>query len=102
MAVLSDNARRVLDARYFQRDENDRVTEDWDALCERVSHGVAEAERAFGCEPGPVAEAFRGALQRLEFLPNSPTLMNAGTPNGQLAACSCCRWTTRSRASSRR
>ncbi len=87
MTPLSANALRVLEARYFRRDENDRVVEDWEALCRRVAHGVAEAEHAFGAEPGPVAEAFFDTLLRCEFLPNSPTLMNAGTPNGQLSAC---------------
>jgi ribonucleoside-diphosphate reductase alpha chain len=84
---LSDNARRVLEARYLQRDERGRVTEDWDGLVARVAGGVAEAERGLGGDAARWADAFRETIARLEFLPNSPTLMNAGTDVGQLAAC---------------
>jgi ribonucleoside-diphosphate reductase alpha chain len=87
MAWLSENARRVLEARYLQRDEDGVFLEDFEGLCERVASAVAEAETEFGGPAAEVAEQFRGALSRLEFLPNSPTLMNAGTPVGQLAAC---------------
>jgi len=87
MQPLSANALRVLEARYFRKDETGRVIEDWDGLCDRVARGVAEAERDFGSDPEPAADLFRGAIARREFLPNSPTLMNAGTDVGQLAAC---------------
>ncbi len=85
--ALSANAIRVLEARYLLKDETGRVVEDFDGLCTRVARAVAEAERAFGTEPEPWFERFREVLHRLEFLPNSPTLMNAGTSVGQLAAC---------------
>ncbi len=85
--VLSENARRVLEARYLRRDETGAVLEDFGDLCSRVAAGVAEAEREFGGDAPVVAEGFREALVRREFLPNSPTLMNAGTSVGQLAAC---------------
>jgi ribonucleoside-diphosphate reductase alpha chain len=87
MALLTENARQVLEARYLVRDEAGRVVEDFEELCRRVAGAVAAAEAEFGGHPEPVAEAFFGALSRLEFLPNSPCLMNAGTPLGQLAAC---------------
>jgi len=87
MPELTENARRVLEARYLARDEAGALIEDFEGLCARVAGSVAAAESGFGRPVGPVAEAFRGALERLEFLPNSPTLMNAGTPLGQLAAC---------------
>lgn len=87
MEPLSDNARRVLEARYFARNEVGRPLEDWDGLCDRVARAVAEAERAFGGDAAAHAASFREAMARCEFLPNSPTLMNAGTPVGQLAAC---------------
>ncbi len=87
MRELTENAWRVLEARYLARDDSGALTEDFAGLCQRVTAGVAEAEGAFGGPVEPVAEAFRGAMERLEFLPNSPTLMNAGTPLGQLAAC---------------
>ena len=87
MPALSKNATRVLEARYLLKDETGRVVEGFDDLCTRVAGAVAEAERAFGGAPEPWFDRFREAIHRLEFLPNSPTLMNAGTPVGQLAAC---------------
>jgi len=87
MAGLSANARRVLEARYLQRDAAGRLIEDFEGLCERVATSVAVAEADFGGDGGEVAERFFDVLSRREFLPNSPTLMNAGTPSGQLAAC---------------
>ena len=56
-------------------------------MLERVATAVAEPARAFGQDPGPWAERFLARMQALEFLPNSPTLMNAGIAGGQLAAC---------------
>ena len=87
MLPLSPNAQRVLEARYLLRDAGGRALEDFQGLCDRVAGAVAGAEREFGADEQATAEAFAGALARREFLPNSPTLMNAGTPIGQLAAC---------------
>lgn len=87
MDALSDSARRVLDARYLVRDEEGRVVETWEELCQRVARAVAGAEAEFGGEAARWEDAFLGLLRRREFLPNSPTLMNAGTPLGQLSAC---------------
>lgn len=87
MVRLSENARRVLEARYLLRDENNVLVEDFEALCARVAAAVAEAEREHGVDLPALTERFRSALSDREFLPNSPTLMNAGTPVGQLAAC---------------
>ncbi len=83
----SPNSQRVLEARYLLRDSGGRILEDFEGLCDRVAGAVAGAEREFGGDEPAVAEAFATALARREFLPNSPTLMNAGTPIGQLAAC---------------
>jgi ribonucleoside-diphosphate reductase alpha chain len=87
MRELSANALRVLEARYLARDEAGRLVEDFEGLCRRVARGVAAAEEEFGGEADRVEEAFHALLLRREFLPNSPALMNAGTPLGQLAAC---------------
>jgi ribonucleoside-diphosphate reductase alpha chain len=87
MPTLTQNATRVLEARYLLKDESGRVIEGFDGLCARVAGAVAEAERSFGGSPEAWFDPFREAIHRLEFLPNSPTLMNAGTPVGQLAAC---------------
>ncbi|HEY8505796.1 MAG TPA: ribonucleotide reductase N-terminal alpha domain-containing protein, partial [Gemmataceae bacterium] len=86
---LTDNARRVLEARYLRRDSSGNLTETPAGLFRRVARGVAQAEVAFGGAAAAAEweEAFHAALTALEFLPNSPTLMNAGTPLGQLSAC---------------
>ncbi|MCO5165632.1 MAG: adenosylcobalamin-dependent ribonucleoside-diphosphate reductase [Planctomycetes bacterium] len=81
------HALRVLEARYLRRDERGEVVETPLALLWRVARAVAAAEAAHGGDPEAQARAFYEALARLEFLPNSPTLMNAGRPRGQLSAC---------------
>ncbi len=83
--TLGDNARAVLERRYLLRDDRGALMEDPAGLFRRVARSVAEAEA--GAERAPWAERFEARLAALEFLPNSPTLMNAGRPHGQLAAC---------------
>jgi len=84
---LSENALRVLRARYLVRDEGGRLAEDWEGLCRRVAGTVAAAEEGLGGDVHRTEEAFAALLRDRRFLPNSPTLMNAGTSLGQLAAC---------------
>lgn len=81
------HALRVLEARYLRKDERGEVVETPAALLWRVARAVAAAEAAHGGDPEAQARTFYEALARLEFLPNSPTLMNAGRPRGQLSAC---------------
>ncbi len=86
---LSTTARRVLEARYLRRDGMRRLVETPDALLARVARAVAHAELLLGSARA-AAEwegVFHRLLTSLDFLPNSPALMNAGTPLGQLAAC---------------
>lgn len=88
-ATLTDNALAVLRARYLVR-EAGVVVERPEQLFRRVARHIAAAEAAFGASADDVAEAehaFERMMSALEFLPNSPTLMNAGRPLGQLAAC---------------
>lgn len=88
-ATLTDNALAVLRARYLAR-ENGVVVETPEQLFRRVARHVAAIETSLGYSEGEVAEArasFERMMSALEFLPNSPTLMNAGRPLGQLAAC---------------
>jgi ribonucleoside-diphosphate reductase alpha chain len=85
MIPPSDNARRVLEARYLRRDAGGHPIEDFAGLCRRVARAVAEAGGRG--EAAAWAERYEGALLARDFLPNSPTLMNAGTSLGQLAAC---------------
>lgn len=86
---LTDNAKRVLETRYLLRDDSGQITESADELFRRVARGVARAEDRFG--GGQVREhweqEFLQLMLALDFLPNSPTLMNAGTSAGQLSAC---------------
>ena len=89
LAPLTDNALAVLRARYLARDGG-VVVETPDQLFHRVAQHVAAAETAMGYSAAEVAAAqavFERMMSSLEFLPNSPTLMNAGRPLGQLAAC---------------
>jgi ribonucleoside-diphosphate reductase alpha chain len=89
MPNLTTNARRVLEARYLIRDAERRIVETPQELFERVARAVAHAELLLG-NAGQTAyweEQFYRVLASLDFLPNSPTLMNAGTPLGQLSAC---------------
>jgi ribonucleoside-diphosphate reductase alpha chain len=85
VALLSENARAVLERRYLLRDDSGAVTESPEGLFRRVARAVAEAEPA--AERAALAERLEARLAALELLPNSPTLMNAGRPAGQLAAC---------------
>jgi ribonucleoside-diphosphate reductase alpha chain len=84
---LASNALEVLRARYLAKDDRGRIVEAPAEMFARVATHVAAVERRYGGDPGAAAEAFYDAMARLEFLPNSPTLMNAGTRLGQLAAC---------------
>ncbi|MDW8221460.1 MAG: adenosylcobalamin-dependent ribonucleoside-diphosphate reductase [Gemmatales bacterium] len=86
---LTPNAVRVLEARYLRRDPQGRIVESPEELFARVARAVAQAELYYGSarQARQYEEAFLDAMMRLDFLPNSPTLMNAGTPLGQLSAC---------------
>ncbi len=84
--ALTDNARTVLERRYLLR-ENGVLRETAGGLLTRVTDALAKAETKYGADASGFASALRAHLQRLEMLPNSPTLMNAGKPGGQLAAC---------------
>jgi ribonucleoside-diphosphate reductase alpha chain len=85
---LSLNAAVVLRERYLLRDESGQVRESAAEMMERVARHVAAPEDAFErSSSGRWAEAFAAMLKRLDFLPNSPTLMNAGTRLGLLSGC---------------
>lgn len=84
---LSVNAAKVLQARYLQKNEKGEVIETPRQMMERVARAVAKVDELYREDVARAEEEFLRALLRLEFLPNSPTLMNAGTPLGQLSAC---------------
>ena len=87
---LSLNAVEVLKRRYLLKDEQGNVIESPSQMFERVATAIARAELNYGKSQEEVKEIERRfylLMRNLEFLPNSPTLMNAGTELGQLAAC---------------
>lgn len=86
---LTNNALVVLEKRYLIRDENGKPAETVDGLFERVANAVAEPDFKYGGDASRAgaAKEFLAMMRNLEFLPNSPTLMNAGRPLGQLSAC---------------
>lgn len=87
---LSLPAQEVLKARYLLRNlQSGRTIETPEQLFQRVAQAVARAEKAWGGKPAEThwRHQFFEMLSQLKFLPNSPTLMNAGTPQGQLSAC---------------
>ena len=89
-APISDNALDVMEKRYFLRDHHGKILEDVQSMWRRVANAVAEGDRIHGANPRRVertAERFYRLIASLDFLPNSPTLMNAGTKQGTLSAC---------------
>lgn len=87
---LSPNALKVLEKRYLKKDEEGKVVETPENLFLRVARSVAAADSGYGKSPEDVRSLegdFYAMLASLEFLPNSPTLMNAGRRLGQLSAC---------------
>lgn len=88
--AVSENASVVLEKRYLARDEQGRVVETPAGMFGRIARYVASADFGYGASAAEVAASatrFYEIMASLEFIPNSPTLMNAGRPLGQLAAC---------------
>lgn len=87
---LSENAIKVLEKRYLKRDINGVCTETPEELFQRVAKAIAAGDLIFGKsqeEVDNLAEKFYTTIVNRYFMPNSPTLMNAGRELGQLAAC---------------
>jgi ribonucleoside-diphosphate reductase alpha chain len=84
---LTENALKVLRARYLIRDEKGTITETPEEMFRRVSRTVASVEADYGEQPDKWEEKFFNIMSHLLFLPNTPTLINAGKDLGQLAAC---------------
>ncbi len=84
---LTVNAISVLQKRYLRKDEEGKVIETPAQMFRRVAKAVASVDNLYGLDVRKSEEEFYGLMANLEFLPNSPTLMNAGTRLGQLSAC---------------
>lgn len=91
MLKLTQNALTILEKRYLQKKDG-KAIETPEDLFGRVARAIAEAEKIFDPsmnegEINKITQKFYSLMANLDFLPNSPTLMNAGKPLGQLAAC---------------
>ncbi len=86
---LTSLAKEVFEQRYLARNYRGEIIETPSQLFSRVAQVVAEADRLFdaGASVADTAQRFEEAMTSFSFLPNSPCLMNAGRPLGQLAAC---------------
>ena len=87
--IISGNAKTVLERRYLRKDDQGRPIETPSDMFHRVAHHIAQAEKNYG-DPDAVDKmeaVFYRMMTEFRFLPNSPTLMNAGRRLGQLAAC---------------
>ena len=84
---LSVNAIKVLEERYLMKNEEGKIIETPTLLFRRVAKAIAKEDAKYDMDPKKTEENFFSALCNLEFLPNSPTLMNAGRDLQQLSAC---------------
>ena len=87
--IFSDPALQVLARRILRRDERETPMESPEGMFWRVAREIAKVERNYisEAEVEQVSESFYQMMSSLDFLPNSPTLVNAGLPGGQLAGC---------------
>ncbi|MBN1386438.1 adenosylcobalamin-dependent ribonucleoside-diphosphate reductase [Candidatus Woesearchaeota archaeon] len=84
---FTENALHVLEKRYLLKDEEGNLKETPEELVRRVARNIATADKNYGQDPKQSEEKFYSMMANLEFLPNTPTLMNAGTEIQQLSAC---------------
>lgn len=87
MINLTKTSLKVLEERYLLKNERGEVVETPEEMFRRVAREVASADEMYGFDSYETEELFYSVMRNLEFLPNSPTLMNAGTPINQLSAC---------------
>lgn len=93
IGIMTENALKILEKRYLSRDENGIIIETVEGMFRRVAHTLSQAELYHykDIKQNDMIKAiendFYDMMMSLEFLPNSPTLMNAGKPLGQLSGC---------------
>jgi ribonucleoside-diphosphate reductase alpha chain len=87
---LTNNSKKVLEKRYLRKDHAGKVIESPEEMFRRVAKAIASADKIYGYKSQDISkteEEFYQMMTNLEFMPNSPTLMNAGRELGQLSAC---------------
>jgi ribonucleoside-diphosphate reductase alpha chain len=84
---LTKNALMVLEKRYLSKDENGNIIESPEDMFKRVAKTISDVDKNYGEDSELSFNQFYEIMTKLEFLPNSPTLMNAGTSFQQLSAC---------------
>ncbi len=87
---ISENCLKVLEKRYLVKDKDGKVIETPEGMFRRVSRYIAKADKLYGASDLEIKETenkFYESMSNFEFMPNSPTLMNAGKDLGQLSAC---------------
>lgn len=89
MTRLSKNAVTVLERRYLARNEASELIETPEGMFRRVADAIAAGDKKYApdADTAALADKFYEIMTELLFMPNSPTLMNAGKPLGQLSAC---------------
>lgn len=87
--IISENAKTVLERRYLKKDKNGKLLETPEKMFRRVASHIAKAEKNYDTSANvkKIENQFFEMITEFKFLPNSPTLMNAGRKLGQLAAC---------------
>lgn len=87
---LTENALKVLERRYLAKDSKGNIIETPEGLFRRVARTISAPDQVYGASQEDIKkteDTFYNIMSNLEFMPNSPTLMNAGRPLGQLSAC---------------
>ncbi|MBX5328279.1 MAG: vitamin B12-dependent ribonucleotide reductase [Candidatus Bathyarchaeota archaeon] len=84
---LTVNALEVLNRRYLLKDVTEKIVETPAQMFGRIARAIAKVDKKYGEDPKKSENIFYEMMTRLEFIPNSPTLFNAGTRLGQLSAC---------------
>ena len=90
MTTLTEQAETVAKSRYYLKNSDGAIVEDEVALFRRVAMAIASIEREYNTIESKIhllTKEFEAMMANLEFLPNSPTLMNAGTGQGTYSAC---------------
>jgi ribonucleoside-diphosphate reductase alpha chain len=84
---LSETAREIIGKRYLLKNDKREAIETVQQMFKRVAKAIAAVEKNYGKNPAKIEKEFYNMMADMDFLPNSPTIMNAGTEIGQLSAC---------------